>query len=364
MKYQVGDLIAVKTTQQEGRVVAIMDKKMIMIEIDGTEFPVFENEIEHPYFNWFTDKKFKKNIAEKSTSIAIPKEEKKAVPKASKGMQLIFFPVYKNSLEDIIDFVKVSLSNQQPCAYSFSYEFVSIENDKFSIHSQIEPFSEFYIHNISYEALATNPLFTIACAEIIENIKSTVHQYDDEFTIKPKKLFATLQDMQEKNNPFFSQMLFNHFEYYTEEVKEELKIIPYQIPKPSIIPAKQASKKQEKEILPVPKAQAPIVKTDKTSNIQFGENNSIDLHIEKICDNHQELDFDTRLEYQLNYFKKALDTAIVQHLTHIIVIHGIGKGVLKNKIHGILNQTKEVHSFVNEHSKKYGFGSTEIFFGY
>jgi hypothetical protein len=59
MKFEPGDKIAIKKTAEEGVVVSILDKKMVVIAINGIEFPVFESEIEHPYFNWFTDKKFK-----------------------------------------------------------------------------------------------------------------------------------------------------------------------------------------------------------------------------------------------------------------------------------------------------------------
>ena len=51
MKFETGDKIAIKKTAEEGIVISILDKKMVVIAINGIEFPVFESEIEHPYFN-------------------------------------------------------------------------------------------------------------------------------------------------------------------------------------------------------------------------------------------------------------------------------------------------------------------------
>ena len=71
-----------------------------------------------------------------------------------------------------------------------------------------------------------------------------------------------------------------------------------------------------------------------------------------------------KINFQLEIFAKALDMAILKGQNSLIIIHGVGKGVLKNKIHELLNQTKQVHSYVNQFDNRYGFGATEIFFGY
>ena len=46
---------------------------------------------------------------------------------------------------------------------------------------------------------------------------------------------------------------------------------------------------------------------------------------------------------------------------NIIVIHGVGKGKLKDEIHEILRHKKEVKSFINRYTNLYGYGATEIF---
>jgi dsDNA-specific endonuclease/ATPase MutS2 len=44
------------------------------------------------------------------------------------------------------------------------------------------------------------------------------------------------------------------------------------------------------------------------------------------------------------------------------VIHGLGKGKLKNEIATRLINHPEVKTFKNEYHPKYGFGATEIIF--
>jgi dsDNA-specific endonuclease/ATPase MutS2 len=70
------------------------------------------------------------------------------------------------------------------------------------------------------------------------------------------------------------------------------------------------------------------------------------------------------LGMQLHTFDKYLDLAIVHHLPSMIVIHGVGTGRLRDEIHEILRLKREVKSFVNQYHPSYGYGATEIFFGY
>jgi dsDNA-specific endonuclease/ATPase MutS2 len=70
------------------------------------------------------------------------------------------------------------------------------------------------------------------------------------------------------------------------------------------------------------------------------------------------------MQVQLKAFQQALDLAIATRQASLIVIHGIGKGVLKNEISGILNQTNGIQRYVNEYDIRYGYGATKVFFRY
>jgi hypothetical protein len=57
MKYEVGDKITVLLTNEDGKVVEIMNEKMVMIEVKGVRFPAYMDQIDFPYFKMFTQKK-------------------------------------------------------------------------------------------------------------------------------------------------------------------------------------------------------------------------------------------------------------------------------------------------------------------
>jgi len=85
----------------------------------------------------------------------------------------------------------------------------------------------------------------------------------------------------------------------------------------------------------------------------------VDLHIEKLRDDHQFLNSSEILEIQLTFFKKALEAAIVHKLDSIIFIHGAGNGTLKNEIHKLLSKHAQVKTFMDARKEKFGYGATQ-----
>ena len=54
MKYQVGDDILVLLSNEEGKVIEIIDDKVVLIEVRGVKFPAYMDKIDFPYFKRFT----------------------------------------------------------------------------------------------------------------------------------------------------------------------------------------------------------------------------------------------------------------------------------------------------------------------
>jgi len=89
-------------------------------------------------------------------------------------------------------------------------------------------------------------------------------------------------------------------------------------------------------------------------------NAEIDLHIEKLKDNHQFLSSPTILNVQLDHFKKMLDAAIVHQLPEITFIHGTGNGILKHELHKLLSKNNKVQTFMDARKEKFGYGATKV----
>ncbi len=86
----------------------------------------------------------------------------------------------------------------------------------------------------------------------------------------------------------------------------------------------------------------------------------VDLHIEKLHDDHEFLSSVEIFKLQLAHFYKALDAAIVHQLPDITFIHGTGNGTLKNELHKILGKHPKVQTFMDARKEKFGFGATRV----
>lgn len=90
--------------------------------------------------------------------------------------------------------------------------------------------------------------------------------------------------------------------------------------------------------------------------------NEIDLHIEKLRDDHQFLTQSEIINIQLAHFQQTLDAAIVHQLPSIIFIHGVGNGTLRHHIHKVISKHPQVKTFMDARKEKFGFGATEVVF--
>lgn len=97
---------------------------------------------------------------------------------------------------------------------------------------------------------------------------------------------------------------------------------------------------------------------EKTEILNPGK--EVDLHIEKLRDDHQFLSGSEILTIQLNHFKKCLDAAIVHKQGSIVFIHGAGNGTLRNEIHKAISKHPQVRTFMDAYKEKFGYGATEV----
>ncbi len=85
----------------------------------------------------------------------------------------------------------------------------------------------------------------------------------------------------------------------------------------------------------------------------------VDLHIHQITSSNKHLTNYQMLQYQVNYAKQKIEYAIQNRISKIILIHGKGKGVLKQELQKMLqNFPVEIK---DASYQKYGFGALEVF---
>lgn len=86
----------------------------------------------------------------------------------------------------------------------------------------------------------------------------------------------------------------------------------------------------------------------------------VDLHIEKLRDDHDFLSSNEIFRIQIAQFNKALDAAIVHQLPDITFIHGTGNGTLKHELHKLLGKHPKIQTFMDARKEKFGYGATKV----
>lgn len=337
MKYQEGDKIIVLLTNEEGKVVEIMNEQMVMIEVKGVRFPAYMDQIDFPYFKMFSEKRI---VEKKKVFIDNVKQEKNSPKiKVGKGIFIAFMPIFDKDIfdDDVVEKLKVYLINQTETVYNFSYNLYFGGESNFELKNTILPLSDFYLHNVNFEDLSDNPRFDVEFSLVNEDKKKATH-FETSLKLKAKQLFKRIEEIQLKNEPTFSYLLF---ENYPDKVDEE-----------------------RVDLSKLGNAGFRIYDVDKVRENLPPARTVVDLHIEKLTDSWKHLSNFEILTMQLKEFEKYYDLAVAHRQPSLTIIHGVGVGKLRDEVHDILRLKKEVKSFVNQYHTSYGYGATEIYFSF
>ena len=102
------------------------------------------------------------------------------------------------------------------------------------------------------------------------------------------------------------------------------------------------------------------IKGAKSNTSMFGE--EIDLHVDSRKFKAGKMDEKYAIEYQLEALETAIDNALAKGKTELRVIHGLGKGKLKEETHKILAKHPCVKRYECSYHQRYGLGSTLVYF--
>jgi len=207
----------------------------------------------------------------------------------------------------------------------------------FQLTNTIEHLHEFYLHDVNFEDLSDNPRFDVEFS-LSNPDKKKAPYYETSLKLKAKQIFKKIEEIKLKNEPTFLYPLFGTYPDKAEEEKVDIN-------KLGNAGFRVYDLSRIKELLPPARS-------------------VVDLHIEKLTDSWKHLSNFEILTLQLKAFEKFYDLALAHFQPSLTIIHGVGVGKLRDEIHDILKTKKEVKSFVNQYHHAYGYGATEIFFGY
>ena len=155
--------------------------------------------------------------------------------------------------------------------------------------------------------------------------------------MKPKQVFQKIEALKDSNEPTFSYLLFENYP------DKEADYFPLDSLVSKGYKVYDAGKAREH----LPPARSVI-----------------DLHIEKLTDNHTSMSNFEMLTLQLKELEKWVDIAVAHHQYELTVIHGVGTGKLREEIHEYLKTRREVKHFINQYDSRFGYGATQVYFEY
>lgn len=325
-------------SNEEGEVIDIINNKMVMVEVRGVKFPAYIDQLDFPYFKRFTENKLFADKKQKKFVEDI-KKEKTPPQKIADGVLLSFLPVIDVDEfgDDYVQELKIHLNNRTERAYKFNYSLQYFGKAEFELKNEINPFSDFYLHDVPFEDVSDSPTFTFEFS-LPQPDKAKADFFEAALKLKPKQLFDRIEQMKQKGEATFSYKLFDHYPNKVEDDKIDIGSLAEKGIK--VYNAKEARK------------HLPPART------------VIDLHIEKLMNDWKHLSNAEILDIQLKEFDKWYELALAHHQPNLIVIHGVGSGRLRDEIHYILRLKKDVKSFVNQYHPSFGYGATEIYFQY
>lgn len=132
-----------------------------------------------------------------------------------------------------------------------------------------------------------------------------------------------------------------------------------EVPIKELVPVAPISLKDIKVSIYKKASYLPVANSPKKLRVDARDEMLVDLHIEKIMEDHYGLTNSEKLDIQTAHFRKKLAMAINGHINKIVFIHGVGNGVLRQAIRGLLG-TYEGIEYSDASYKKFGAGATEV----
>lgn len=346
MLFAIGTKVRLKHTGDIGEITEMLSDGMlnVWIEAQEMEIPVFEEDLvrAEDYVN--TNHKAKiihTPPAKKVVQYEPPAIETQYTILKSQGLQLAFDPIKDGY--DVVTKYQVFVINDTTDEFIFSIK-TSIPNqsDK-TTHGKLTSTSTFQLPDLLFDQLNDSPTYDIEAWKI--TTAGTGQKQQKLLKVKAQQFFKKVKTAPLLNRPVHLYILFDVAQPEKVNKGEDLKTYTQK----NVRPVRQQKSYSDKY---------QVHDVQEYANFS-GE---IDLHIENLSSRKGKMNSSEKLHLQLEHFDRFMDKAIRLGVPRVYVIHGIGKGKLKNMIASRLIQMPAVQTFKNEYHPRYGWGATEVIF--
>ncbi len=350
MRFKVGDKVKFLNEKGGGVVTAVMDSKVVKIETDdGFEMPVMVKDL-IPDYRAEADYEHNQSLQQVQQQAAQQKEEVEedqrirdinpfVKPKEEPGIYLLYEPheqqwVLTGSLD-------VVLVNHTPYEIIYSLFLEQDETLKGVDYNTVPPESLIVIDTIERDDIEN---YTRGIIQIL------IHEDT------PQKIFYPLHSIIDiRPGRFYKEGSYKQNTLVNKKavVSVIAPVSAFEVAGRSEQERKKA--KEHSDTVAYQKREKALIDKHRTAP---GEA-VVDLHIGEIVDNIAGLTSHDMFMLQMNYFRKALESAIAEDYHKVTFIHGVGNGVLKNSI------VKELEIYSNtRHTMasvaKFGVGALDV----
>jgi DNA-nicking Smr family endonuclease len=348
MKFKIGEKVRFLNETGEGIVVKIIDNKTILVNDEtGFDRPFLAKDIikidktESILLDKETNEEFEEQtentsdtLTDKEIDEILSKDKTKFKTNNETDIK-IYFAITKK--ESKYNFYIINYSS-----FNCFINLINLSENKSFYNGLIESNTKI---KISEKDFFNDDIKILSQIIFIKDNYDNIHSpAETEFNIKSVKL---TKESTFKENDFFNQkaLLIELFSY---DLSDEIEKIDEKEFK-KILKQKQEAENLQKKLGSKYKAKQRKILVE------------VDLHIHNLVDNYKNLSNSEMLDIQINEFHNQLNKAIKEKAEKIVFIHGVGKGVLKNKIRDILKKDYKKYKFQDASFKDYGAGATLVF---
>ncbi len=348
MLFAIGSRVRLNHTGVEGTVTDLLNNGMVNVLLDdGDEIPVFEEDLmriedyraslrSKPPVKAKVVKGPSKKVSQKPD---LPELQPQYSILKSLGIQLAFAPQYRpNSSTEKYD---IHLINDTKYDVLFTFSLYLGETLKLKSNGKIDAATTYPLGELLFDYLNDGPDVHIECWQV--TTLGTGKKLDKKIKIKPQQFFKKVRTAPILNIKVHHYVVFENFD---------------------------DSLKQEEDLQTYTKRKSRPLKSRPTSS-QINQHNvselanfnpEIDLHINSLTSKYEGLSNAEKIRIQLSYFDEFIAKGIRLGVPRVFVIHGLGKGKLRDEIATRLLQNPDVETFKNEFHPRYGYGATEVIF--
>lgn len=351
-KFKAGDKVKYLNDVGGGKVIRIIDSRMLLIEgDDGFELPVLKSElilVEENRSSRATEIRQASTQQELRDKEALEEIEREKARKGTlrrfakdpeaEGFYLAFVPHDQQWI--LTGLLDVVLVNHSPAEIIYSLILKLDEGFLTADYGQLEPYSKAVIESISREDIQEWSAGVLQILTIVENSSIFYNPLHAPFDIRPNRFYK--EGSYTSSAVLGEKAIMVHLDSLSSLKSDSLRVYKDSAARPA-----ETIKQPVKEKALISKhAKAP------------GEA-VVDLHIAELIDNIAGLSSHDMFKIQMDYFHKTLLSAMKEEYDKVTFIHGVGNGVLKNAIVKALDEFEGLDNRMAAMSK-FGVGAIEV----